>query len=261
MSSRGCWTRSSLILQGLKKEFQSLCTFNFSLFELSLVEKPQYDWICRCIYAFFPVFLNSYSPHTPILFNDGRLHDFRFSNNWNSHMLSKNPSGLSQVTNLPVLYFWCLRLWQSLFSSHFTVFILGLFILDNIWKKKFKTMLMLFNFFDLTPMILCLTVTRLLPPDYMTLVRRAHWNHDGKEKVIFSQWKTSSPWNLWNNAKSEMQQRNLVFLRLPCLVYSNDKKQSAASDGDRKRMCTRKAPVVEAALVKWIDNAWSRNAP
>lgn len=29
----------------------------------------------------------------------------------------------------------------------------------------------------------------------------------------------------------------------------------AASDGDRKLIRTGKSPVVEAALVKWIDNA------
>ncbi len=58
-----------------------------------------------------------------------------------------------------------------------------------------------------------------------------------------------------------MQQRNLVFLRLPCVVYSNNEKQSADSDGDRKQMHTGKAPVAEAALVKWIDNARSRNNP
>ncbi len=33
---------------------------------------------------------------------------------------------------------------------------------------------------------------------------------------------------------NEMQQRNLVFLRIPRVVDSNNEKQSAASDGDRK---------------------------
>ncbi len=35
----------------------------------------------------------------------------------------------------------------------------------------------------------------------------------------------------------------------------------AASDEDRKRMRTGKTPVSEAALVKWIDNVQSCNAP
>ncbi len=34
----------------------------------------------------------------------------------------------------------------------------------------------------------------------------------------------------------------------------------AASDGDRIGMCTGKAPVFEAALIKRTDNARSRNA-
>ena len=34
-----------------------------------------------------------------------------------------------------------------------------------------------------------------------------------------------------------------------------------ANDGDRKRRRPGKAPAVEAALVKWIDYARSRNAP
>ncbi len=71
-------------------------------------------------------------------------------------------------------------------------------------------------------------------------------------------------WSSWLTAKkkaNEMHQRNLVFLRLHCVVCSNNEKQSAASDGDRKQMRMGKAPVVAAALVKWIDNARSRNAP
>ncbi len=35
-------------------------------------------------------------------------------------------------------------------------------------------------------MILCLTVTHLLPAGYLRLVWHAHLNHDGKKKVIFS---------------------------------------------------------------------------
>ncbi len=50
-----------------------------------------------------------------------------------------------------------------------------------------------------------------------------------------------------------MQQRNLVFLRLPRVVNSNNQKRSAAGDGDRKQMRMRKAPVAEATLVRWID--------
>ncbi len=60
---------------------------------------------------------------------------------------------------------------------------------------------------------------------------------------------------------NEIQQWNLVFLRLPRVVDSHNEKQSAAGDGDRKQMHMGKAPVVEDALVKWIDNARSRNAP
>ncbi len=56
-----------------------------------------------------------------------------------------------------------------------------------------------------------------------------------------------------------MPQQNVVFLRLPPVVYSNKEKQSAAGDGDRKQMCTGKAPVAEATLVRWF--ARSRNAP
>ena len=45
-----------------------------------------------------------------------------------------------------------------------------------------------------------------------------------------------------------MLQRSLTFLRLPCVVLLNNE-----SPG--------KAPAVEAALVKWIDNARPCNTP
>ncbi len=46
-----------------------------------------------------------------------------------------------------------------------------------------------------------------------------------------------------------------------CSLFKQRETVMAASDGDRKRIRTGKAPVVEATLVKWIDSIWSRNAP
>ncbi len=61
------------------------------------------------------------------------------------------------------------------------------------------------------------------------------------------------------------QQDAAETLGVPQVTLCSQVKQQetamAASDGDRKRMCTGKAPVVEAALVKWTDNARSHNAP
>lgn len=45
-----------------------------------------------------------------------------------------------------------------------------------------------------------------------------------------------------------------------CSLIKQRETVVAANDG-RKRQRPGKAPVVEAALVKWIDNARSRNAP
>ena len=46
-----------------------------------------------------------------------------------------------------------------------------------------------------------------------------------------------------------------------CSLIKQRETVMAANDGERKRRRPGKAPVVEAALVKWIDNARSRNAP
>ncbi len=44
-------------------------------------------------------------------------------------------------------------------------------------------------------------------------------------------------------------------------LCSNNEKQSVAGDEDWKQMCTGKAAVTEATLIKWTDNARSCNAP
>ncbi len=46
-----------------------------------------------------------------------------------------------------------------------------------------------------------------------------------------------------------------------CSVLKQQETVMAASDGDRKRMRAGKAPVIKAALIKWIDNVQSHNAP
>ncbi len=71
----------------------------------------------------------------------------------------------------------------------------------------------------------------------------------GKKKVIFLPQTTKKEPN-------EMQQQNLAFLRLPCVVCSNNEKQSWLLVMEPENENTRgNAPVVEAALIKWIDNA------
>lgn len=45
------------------------------------------------------------------------------------------------------------------------------------------------------------------------------------------------------------------------LIKQRETVMNANDDGDRKRRRPGKAPAVEAALVKWIDHARSRNAP
>ncbi len=84
------------------------------------------------------------------------------------------------------------------------------------------------------------------------------WNHDGKSNFLSTKNVSSKLLTNCQKQPNEMQQPNLVFLRLPCVVYSKNENQSAVSDGDRKRMCTWKAPVVETALAKCIT---SRYAP
>ncbi len=45
-----------------------------------------------------------------------------------------------------------------------------------------------------------------------------------------------------------------------CSLLKQQETVTAARDEDRKQMRTGKAPVAEAAPVKWIDNARSHNA-
>ncbi len=67
------------------------------------------------------------------------------------------------------------------------------------------------------------------------------------------------------NCQKMIQQNAAARLGFPqaalCSLLKQRETVMAARDRDRKQMHRRKTPVVEATLIKWLDNARSRNAP
>lgn len=107
----------------------------------------------------------------------------------------------------------------------------------------------------------CFVITRILPHialHYMHIEIRTR-----KRKSFFLNEKRSllEAYNKlikkWANV---MQQRNFPQATLRH-VLKQWETVMAANDGGRKRICMGKAPVVEDALCKWIDNARPCNAP